>query len=34
MAGLIANGYTKMLMSDKIASTSVMLADALINKLK
>lgn len=34
MAGLIANGSTRTLMSDRIASMSVMLADALIDKLK
>lgn len=34
MAGLIANGCTRTLMSDRIASMSVMLADALIDKLK
>lgn len=34
MVGLIANGYTRTLLSERIASMSVMLADALIDKLK
>lgn len=34
MVGLIANGCTRTLLSERIASMSVMLADALIDKLK